>query len=391
LVGDATSIFAMAMMAKAQNSAAATPTPGTDKKTNSQILASAKTVVANYPSKSMDIITNFNAQYSKAGISMDTNGTPSKTYAQAKADIEAEIKSIKANMTDDDTKTEGVQNNNKTAYDTAKSTYEGYASALQSYDNYTSTIDNMKTTQGGKTIEITGEGDAMKAKGMEPDASQFTQYLSPEQQESCKVNGKIDQSKLETLAKQTSKYQTAKQTNEQQATTFNSLVEGRKNALPSGVNSRSDLEKKMTEAKKVMDEAGAKTVNANGQTAAQHDMAVKNLESKLAALGTKEDFDAAVKEMTELKKELAEAKAIIAADATATEDANALANSKRTLKSKKQGGHTGLRGKFYDIFHKDSKTKGVAAAKADVTARTDDANTSLTASQQLYAKYYDKT
>ena len=371
LTSDMASIFTMAMMAKAESGAAA-KTPGTDKKMNSQILVAAKQVVSQYPSKKATAVTDFNAKYADAGISMSADGKLSKTYAQAEAAIKADIETLKKNLTDNDTTTDGIQNNNKTAYETAKATYEGYAAALKSYNNYDASI---KSMENNDKIEIKGTGDAQRATGKEPKPEDFYQYLSTADQ-------KLPDAEKQAKAKTTGKYQAAKAVNEQEATKFNSLVEARKNALPSDVKDKDALVEKMDRAKTAMDEAGAKAVNSNGQTAAQHDMAIKNLESKLAALGTKADFDAAVKEVTDLDAEYKEAKELIDANNAATEDANALANAK----NKKRGGHTGFRGKMYDLFHKDDPKD-----KTNFKNAKTNASSSQIALQQMYAKYYKET
>ena len=376
LTSDMASIFTMAMMAKAESGAAA-KTPGTDKKMNSQILVAAKQVVSQYPSKKATAVTDFNAKYADAGISMSADGKLSKTYAQAEAGIKADIETLKKNLDDNNTTTDGIQNDNKTAYETAKATYEGYAAALKSYDNYTASIETMRNNSKDKTITIVGEGDAQRATGKDPEARDFIQYVSPEKLKSCETEAEKHKE-----AKKTSKYQAAKAANEQEATKFNGLVEARKKALPADVTDENDLKHKMEAAKTKMDKAGEQAVNSTGQTAAQHDMAIKNLESKLAALGTKADFDAAVKEVTDLDAEYKEAKELIDANTAATEDANALAYAK----DKKRDGHTGFRGKMYDLFHKDKPE-----VKTNFKNAKTNASSSQIALQQMYAKYYKET
>ena len=361
--------------------------------TNKLIYAAASNVVNNYVSDKTGLVNSFNTKYAQAGISMNADGVPSKSYDQAKADIESEISALKGNVTDEDSSKDGIQNTSKTNYETAKATYEGYKNALQNYDNYDRSIQSFQS-KNNVTIMINGDinSDTVSAKGKEPDASKFTQYLTQDQKASCKnANGTVDENKLNELAKNTQKYQDAKRANEDEAEKFNQLVQARKNSLPSGVADKNDLTNKMNDAKKAMDEAGKGVVNSSGQTAAQHDMALQNLQSKLAALGSKADFDAAVKKITDLDSEYQESLKIVNTQKLTDEEATAATNAKIDLKAAKRGGHTGLRGRLYDMFHKDSKTNGVAAAKVDYTNAQNQAQLSQDALQQLYNQYRPHT
>ncbi len=359
--------------------------------TNKLIYAAASNVVNNYVSDKTGLVNSFNTKYAQAGISMNADGVPSKSYDQAKADIESEISALKGNVTDEDSSKDGIQNTSKTNYETAKATYEGYKNALQNYENYDRSIQSYKTNEN---ITINGDinSDAANATANEPKARDFTQYLTQDQKASCKnANGTVDENKLNDLAQKTQKYQDAKRANEAEADKFNKLVQARKNSLPSGVADKNDLTQKMNDAKKAMDEAGKAVVNASGQTAAQHDMALQNLQSKLAALGSKADFDAAVKKITDLDSEYQESLKIVNTQKLTDEEATAATNAKIDLKAAKRGGHTGLRGRLYDMFHKDSKTNGVAAAKVDYTNAQNQAQLSQDALQQLYNQYRPHT
>lgn len=375
LLGGALAIGMTAAVANSQNKASSKASAAANK----QVSAGAQAVINAYPAKVGAAVNSFNSKYSSLGATISETGVPTKSYAQMKADIQSQIdnlkKSVNNNKTKDNTDhTDGTGNVQN--YNTLKSVYNSLTSAKQNYENLES---SKKQIQENNTEKITVNNDTATAKKI--NWQNYTQYLSEDEQ-------KLSEQEQESRAKNTQAYRNELASREQVADQYNNMAKNQKQILATNkLQSVQDFEQKINDAKAEMDKAGENKISDNGITVSQYDAALSDLESKLSALGTQADFDAAVKEITDINAEYKEATAIKTAEATATEDANAAATSKRTLKKAKQGGHTGLRGKFYDWFHKDKNSTDVMSAKVNANDAAQRSASSQAALEQLYSQY----
>lgn len=340
------------------------------KASNKQVSNFINNVVAEYPTKMAQIQTNFATKYAQFGVSMDANGSVTKTYAQIKSDITQQIsdleKSINVAGKDNADKTDGKANLSE--YNKLKTSYNGYDQAVKSYDNFETSINNFLAQN---TAIIDSEG-----KGIQPKSEGFDKYLSEDEKKSGKTG------------KDTKAFQDAQKAVSDAEANYKKLVDARQKVLKdNNVDNKEALEKKRDDAKAEM-EKFAQDKNVNDKTTiAQYEAQKKALEGQMAQLGTEADFNKLVKEATDLHSAYNEALQGQDLETRAKENANAAKNDKKAAKKAKRGGHTGLRGMFYDMFHKDSKNQKVVEAKGIAKNSQIALDTSKMALQEYYNRF----
>lgn len=338
------------------------------KASNKEVSNFINNVVAEYPTKMAQIQTNFATKYAQFGVSMDANGSVTKTYAQIKSDITQQIsdleKSINVAGNVNADKTNGKENLNE--YTKLKTSYNGYDQAVKSYDNFDTSISNF-VTQNSTLIDQYGN-----EKQLNPD--DFKKYL-PEAERGSKSG------------RETKAFQDAQKAVNDALANYKKLVDARKKVLTdNGVSDKNGLVKKRDDAKTEMEDFAQKN-NVNEKTnIAQYEAQKKALEGQMAQLGTEADFNKFVKEATDLHSAYNDALQGQDLETRTQELTNAAKNDKKAAKEAKRGGHTGLRGVLYDMFHKDSKTKGAVAAKK--TAK--DSQIALDTSKMALQEYYNR-
>ena len=306
---------------------------------NKQVSNFINNVVAEYPTKMTQIQTKFTTKYAQFGASMDTNGSVTKTYAQIKSDITQQIsdleKSINVAGKDNADKTDGKANLSE--YTKLKTSYNGYDQAVKSYDNFETSRSNF-LAQHTAIIDSNG-------KGIQPKAKDYEKYLSEDE----KKAGKTGDS--------TKAFQDAQKAVSDAEADYKKLVDARDKVLKeNNVQTKQELEQKRNDAKAQMEEFAQNNKVNDKTTIAQYEAQKKALEGQMAQLGTEADFNKLVKEATDLHSAYNDALRGQDLETRAKESANAAKNDKKAAKKAKRGGHTGLRGMFYDMFHKDSKT-----------------------------------
>jgi len=359
------------------------------KTSNKQVSNAAAEIVKSYPTDIAEATTNFNNKYASLGATINNDGSVTRTYEQIKADIQGKIDNLKKQVDNKD----NSNSSNLDAYNNAKAIYDGLNAAQQNYNNMSTQLENIKTQNAGK-ITVQDNGNATPN---EPNASEFTKYLPADVQNLIgkpEKDGGITQQQANDRAKETQAYKNEVTNRKSAADSYNNTLKAQKDILSqNGVNSLKELTKKINEAKSKMEEAGSKNVDKNGgMTASQYDAALSNYESQLAQLGSKADFDTAVNEVKTINESYKSALQLQQAETNAQEQANAAAADKKAAKIAKRTGkngkvHTGLRGAFYDMIHKDKNNIKVVDAKNRANASASSSASANATLQELYDRY----
>ncbi len=279
-----------------------------------QISKACQTIISTYPTKIATSVMTFNTKYAAAGITMNADGTTSQSYEARLQDLNNKIAEHKKSVT---AGSDGEKN--LKAYNDAKACHQSLENAKKSYDALQSTIDTKKTDS-----DISVSGD--KATAKEVNVSDFYIYLTPEEQKA----GNID-----TLAKNTNAYKAEEQKRKAKADEYNNLIQQQKDIL-SGVkdidgkpiSSPEELKNAITNANKKVTELAEKNVN-NNQNCGQYDATLESYNKQIKALGTKADFDKAVKEVTDMRTELEDATKIANQEQSVNEANNAVKNTRK--------------------------------------------------------------
>ncbi|MCD8377544.1 MAG: hypothetical protein LUB59_02010 [Candidatus Gastranaerophilales bacterium] len=338
----------------------------------SQVSNAAATAVQSHASNLTTLINNFSTKYGQFGLTLNNDGSVSGgTYASVKNGIEQQIKTL-----NDSVANEGDAANNNTAYLNAKSAYDAAVQNKQSHDNFISQANSIAAANSGK-ITVAGSNDDRTATATEITPGDFKKFLSGDDQ-----NANDWQDKVKSLGV----YQNEAAARKLAAEQFNQAIKGAKD-LSSKLTSGQTFDEAITSAKAAMDNAGKEKVGNDSNsdlTAAGYQEQLNALNAKLASLGSEAEFNSAVNAIKQENANYQAALQVQNQEQASTEWSNAAATDKKALKKAKKGGHTGIRGWFYDITHRDSKDKNVQTAKATYNNSAAQANTEQQALYNLY-------
>lgn len=341
---------------------------GVTKSVNSEISKQAQVTVGSFAAKSAAARSKFDTKYREFGVSIDQTGTPSKTFAQIKSELTTQAEALKKSV--DKTKQDAVSQ-----YNSLKTTVDNWKADIVSYDAITDSLKNMETTNAGK-IKV----DGGKATAIAPNASDYEKYLSEADKNAGKT-GKDTQAYTDALAER-----------ENLATQYNQEVANQKAILvKNSVSSKEELATKIEKAEpKLADLAKGEINDSSGMTVADYTSQLDVINTKLAKLGTEEDFNAAVAEVKNLYDDYSKALEITTQEARVAEQDNLVKSSKADLKKAKRNNKTGFKGWWYDITHKDKKDKEVVRLKGVYNDAKTEADKRKLALQNGYEKYYPK-
>lgn len=312
------------------------------KASNNAAASKMASTIANYETESQQAVNSFNTKYKDFDVTISKDGVPTKSYDSIKAEITDDISSAKKNITEQGKK-------NLETYKNAKASYDNLTRIEANFNSYKGTLESLKTAGEGKQFTINADTATVK----EPNAEEFKQFVSltSEEQKTLSTSGTYP-SDISERAKNTSQYTTAQNNNKKATDEYNGIATKKKEIETKHPN----LSQEISDAKTKMEEAGNADANDSKISVKDYQENITTLEAKLASLGSKSDFEASVGKLTKLKADYEKALKGQELQKTADGEANALKNLKSEAKALKRGGHTGLRGMFYDMFHKDSKT-----------------------------------
>lgn len=340
---------------------------GSIQNTNAEISKSAKGTIASYSADIAAATGKFNTKYGKFGASISTDGVPTKTYAQIKADLTSKGKMLQEAVDAD--KKDNVQK-----YGVQQAVVTSLEVAESNFNNLASTLEGIATSCQGK-INITNG----TASAVDPDGKEFEKYLTQEQKDSG-LDGTSTQA-----------YQDEKAMREAKASEYNRLQAQQKDICSqNGIdynNGKPDFTTKISDAKAELTKLGEAKVNGSMSVATQVS-SLESINTQLIELGTEAEFNAAVQEVKDIATAYNNALDIQKQETRSSEFDTAAKNDKAALKKAKRGGHKGLRGWFYDISHKDKKDANVMAAKNQYNISKGKANDQRIALQKTYEQYY---
>lgn len=318
----------------------------------------AKATISSYSADIAAATGKFNTRYAEFGTSISNNGSVTKSYEQIKTDLDSNIKNLKSSI-DADKKA------NLTKYNNQKAVVTTYEAALSNYQSISTTMTNMESANVGKFTV-----DGGKATVVKPNAADYQKYVTGD--------GKPEDTQM---------FKDELATREAAVKSYNELADSRAKVLEQNkVQDENGLKENISNAQKELETLGEAQVNGS-LSVAQYVTALDNANSQLAKLGSASDFQAAIDSVVNIDKAYNDAVKIQQQETRVSESETAVKNDKADLKKAKRGGKSGVRGWFYDITHKDKKSKDVQNKKAIYTQSKQQSDAQKLALQSAYEMY----
>lgn len=341
--------------------------------TNARVSKTAAAIVSSYSSDMAAAQGEFQTRYADFGITISKTGVPTKTYAQAKSELEVQLAKMNEKITT------GNDKSNFDNYNNQLTLVNSLRSAVNQYSDLATQLSKQAAANTDK-ISINPSSNP-PATANNPNAKDYEMYLTEEQKRSG-VSGASTQA-----------YKDALGANQTAANTYNDTFSAQQKLLTSnGVKTLDELqtklsneESKLTEPKNQDYVGGSKIGNLDVANFVQ---TRNNLLSQQAKLGTEAEFNAAVNKVRGVYQAYTNAQAVIENENRARESDNLVANSRSALMNAKRGNHTGLRGWLYDIFHKDRNDNDVVAARLNYNNARENSTAAHQGLQNTYERFY---
>lgn len=351
----------MGIAAMALSNQQASSVQGADK----QVSKAAKAVIANYAADSATAINNFNTKYAQFGTVINSEGKVTKSYDDISNELQTKKNDLQKLVGDN-------KNENLELYNKTQGEIIACQSAIDTFTTLESQLSNMAS--GGK-INITGDS----ATAVTPSTDEFEIYLSAEDKKAGKK------------PEETQAYQDELSSRQELAKTYNDLKASQNKVLTdNGVTGKEGLDQKKSDLEGKLADYGKATLTGD-TSVASYVNSLKDIDSQISKLGSKADFDNAVKTVTDLHTAYTNALSVQTSETRLTEANNAVKNTKAGMNELKRGGHKGLRGFAYDIFHKDSKNPEIAEKRTVYNNAKEARDKQQVAMHEKYAEFYPKT